>query len=71
MKFRQNPDIREKLDATGDKIIVEASPRDKIWGIGLGEKEALERGEEGWKGLNLLGKALMKARTTLREEAKA
>jgi ribA/ribD-fused uncharacterized protein len=59
------------LDATGERKIVEASPSDKIWGIGLGEKGALERGEQGWRGLNLLGKALMDARTILREEAKA
>jgi len=71
LKFRQNPDLRSKLDATGDKIIVEASPLDKIWGIGLAEKSALEKGEKAWRGLNLLGKALMKARTILREEAKA
>lgn len=71
LKFRQNSDLRGMLEATGDKMIVEASPLDKIWGIGLGEKGALERGEAGWRGLNLLGKALMKARTILREEAKA
>ncbi|KIM85821.1 hypothetical protein PILCRDRAFT_817036 [Piloderma croceum F 1598] len=71
LKFRHNPNLRHLLDATGDKMIVEASPLDKIWGIGLGEKGALEKGEEGWRGLNLLGKALMQARTILREEAKS
>ena len=71
MKFRQNLGLRRKLEATGDNKIVEASPLDNIWGIGLGEKGALERGEQGWRGQNLLGKALMQARKTLREEAKA
>jgi ribA/ribD-fused uncharacterized protein len=71
LKFRQNPDLRRLLDATGDKMIVEASPLDKIWGIGLDEKGALERGKKGWRGLNLLGEALMQARTILREEAKS
>jgi len=71
LKFRQNPHLRRLLDATGDKMIVEASPLDKIWGIGLGEKEALEKGEKGWRGLNLLGKALMQARAILRDEAKS
>jgi len=45
---------------------VEASPKDKIWGIGLGAKSAVEKGEEAWKGLNLLGKALMEVREMLR-----
>jgi ribA/ribD-fused uncharacterized protein len=67
LKFGQNPHLRQKLEATEDKTIVEASPRDKIWGIGLGAKSALEKGEEGWRGLNLLGKALMEVRTMLRE----
>ena len=69
LKFRQNPELSRMLDATGDKKIVEASPLDKIWGIGLGEKEAIARGGRGWRGQNLLGKALMKARKVLREEA--
>lgn len=65
-KFRQNEELRESLLATGDKFIVEASPRDRIWGIGFGEKRALEV-RSRW-GLNLLGKALMDVRKTLREE---
>jgi ribA/ribD-fused uncharacterized protein len=70
MKFRQNEELKEKLLGTGNREIVEASPRDRIWGIGFGEKRALE--SEGVKrrwGLNLLGKALVEARRILREEA--
>jgi ribA/ribD-fused uncharacterized protein len=67
LKFRQNEELKGKLLETGEKIIVEASPRDRIWGIGFGEKNALER-MDSW-GLNLLGKALVEVRKRLREEA--
>lgn len=59
-KFEQNAELRDKLIKTGDKKIVEASPRDRIWGIGFGEKNALNE-RERW-GLNLLGKALEETR---------
>ena len=58
--------LRDRLLGTGDKEVVEASPRDRIWGVGFGEKNAGKR-KEDW-GLNLLGKALMVARNKLREE---
>ena len=66
LKFRQNEELKEKLLETGEKTIVEASPRDRIWGIGFGEKNALGRHNK-W-GENLLGKVLMEARKQLREE---
>ena len=66
LKFRQNEELREKLLATGDKTIVEASPRDRIWGIGFGERNALNQ-KERW-GLNLLGKALEETRRILHAE---
>lgn len=70
LKFRQNPELRELLLATGEKHLVEASPRDRIWGVGFGEKKALQE-KDRW-GLNLLGKALEKTRDILRaEEAEA
>ena len=65
-KFRQNGELREELFGTGEKMIVEASPRDRIWGVGFGEKRALDVVDR-W-GLNLLGKALMETRRILREE---
>ena len=58
--------LRDRLLGTGDKEVVEGSPRDRIWGVGCGEKNAGKR-KEDW-GLNLLGKALMVARNKLREE---
>ncbi|KZV88237.1 DUF1768-domain-containing protein [Exidia glandulosa HHB12029] len=66
LKFRQDDNLREKLLATGDKILVEASPQDRIWGIGYPQKTALLHKDE-W-GLNLLGQALMNVRAKLRAE---
>ncbi|KAL2165480.1 hypothetical protein VTH06DRAFT_780 [Thermothelomyces fergusii] len=60
--------IRELLLRTGDREIVEASPLDRIWGIGFGPDKA-ESMRKRW-GLNLLGKALMAVREELRKEAK-
>lgn len=65
-KFTASPTLKAKLLATGDKRLVEASPRDKIWGIGYGAENALKN-HRSW-GTNLLGKALEKVREQLREE---
>jgi ribA/ribD-fused uncharacterized protein len=66
LKFMQHEGLKEKLLATGELHLVEASPKDKIWGIGLAadDPRALNPGE--WPGQNLLGKALMGVRTWLR-----
>ena len=69
LKFSQNPDFGKALLATGDRIIVEASPIDTIWGVGLAEKDPLILDERNWKGLNLLGKSLMKVREMLNKDA--
>lgn len=66
LKFRQNPELREKLIATGEKKLAEASPRDRIWGIGFGEKNAMARKDE-W-GLNLLGEILEETREILKQD---
>ncbi|KAI9887787.1 MAG: hypothetical protein M1823_000428 [Watsoniomyces obsoletus] len=55
--------LKKVLLETGDKEIVEASPRDRIWGIGFGGKNA-PANRHRW-GLNLLGKALMEVRAQL------
>jgi ribA/ribD-fused uncharacterized protein len=65
-KFTQNPELKHELLSTGDRIIVEASPLDKIWGIGMGENEPGNENPENWKGLNLLGLAIMLVRNQLR-----
>lgn len=62
-------DLWKRLDETGERELVEASPRDRIWGVGFGEANA-EKMRGRW-GLNLLGKALMAARKRLREEENA
>ncbi|KAI1195991.1 hypothetical protein F5X97DRAFT_306486 [Nemania serpens] len=65
-KFGQNPILGRKLLATGDRLLVEAAPRDRVWGIGYAEKDAMSH-REHW-GENKLGKALMVARAQLRRE---
>lgn len=64
-KFRQSPMLREYLETTGSKILVEASPKDTIWGIGLGQDDPAAQDPHQWKGLNLLGFCLMRARAAL------
>ncbi|KAI1122461.1 hypothetical protein F5Y10DRAFT_281703 [Nemania abortiva] len=61
--------FREVLLATGDRELVEASPRDRIWGVGFGAKGA-EAKRAKW-GMNLLGKCLMEVREQFRKEAEA
>ncbi|EWC48702.1 hypothetical protein DRE_00007 [Drechslerella stenobrocha 248] len=65
-KFTQNEDLKTQLLETGNRELVEASPRDKIWGVGFGAANAPKR-RERW-GLNLLGKALMDVRERIRQE---
>jgi ribA/ribD-fused uncharacterized protein len=66
LKFGQNECLKRQLVATGDKILVEGSPYDKIWGVGLHYEDALILDEKTWKGENLLGKDLMEARNQLK-----
>lgn len=61
-KFTQNPDLMAKLKATGDAIMAEASPHDKIWGIGLAANDPNARNPEKWNGQNILGDILMEIR---------
>ena len=65
-KFSQNKDLQAFLLNTGDRILVEASPRDRIWGIGLSENAPEIENPYFWKGLNLLGFALMEVRRLIR-----
>jgi ribA/ribD-fused uncharacterized protein len=70
-KFGQDEALRAHLLATGDAVLVEASPRDRIWGIGMGASNPSARDPSGWRGRNLLGFALVRARAILRGELPA
>jgi len=65
LKFSQDLELKKTLMATGDRVIAEASPYDKIWGIGLeqnGDADIIED-VTSWQGLNLLGICLMNVRS--------
>lgn len=65
-KFTQNAHLLAELQVTGNKTLVEASPTDRIWGIGLAEDDprALDRSQ--WQGTNWLGEILTLVRNELR-----
>lgn len=65
-KYRQNPDLFKLLLATGDDVFVEASPEDRVWGIGMRKTDKGIGNPMNWKGLNLLGKAITEAKRLLR-----
>jgi len=65
-KFGQHPDMARFLVSTGDAVIVEASPYDRVWGIGLKKDDARAADPGTWRGQNLLGFALMDVRDALR-----
>ena len=67
-KFRQNPELKEKLLATGDAILAECAFQDQIWAIGLTLKDENRFRMEKWRGQNLLGFTLMQVREKLRRE---
>lgn len=65
-KFTQHADLRRFLLATGDSLLVEASPYDRIWGIGIGPENPDVQRPDKWRGQNLLGFALMEVRDEIR-----
>ncbi|HEY1173232.1 MAG TPA: NADAR family protein [Verrucomicrobiae bacterium] len=65
-KFSQHADLRYFLLNTGDKVLIEASPYDRIWGIGLSASDERAEKPSQWRGLNLLGFALMEVRERLK-----
>jgi ribA/ribD-fused uncharacterized protein len=65
-KFSQHVPLKEYLLTTGDRVLVEASPVDAIWGIGLAATHPDAMHPAKWPGENLLGFALMEVRDQLR-----
>jgi ribA/ribD-fused uncharacterized protein len=64
-KFSQNPKFLKKLLATDPSLLVESSPVDTIWGVGLHKTDPLILEQKNWKGLNLLGNILTRLRNDL------
>lgn len=65
LKFYQNNNLKEFLISTNSKVIVEASPYDRVWGIGLSQDDPKAKHPNNWNGENLLGFALMEIRDLL------
>jgi hypothetical protein len=64
-KFSQNANLQRFLLNTGDRVLVEASPLDPIWGIGMSREDDDATNPLRWRGRNLLGFALMEVRRRL------
>jgi ribA/ribD-fused uncharacterized protein len=69
-KFTQNLNFKDELMKTGDKEIVEASPYDAIWGIGMGVDHADIMDKSKWQGTNWLGEAIIRVRETINNNNK-
>lgn len=67
-KFSQHMAMKAFLLSTGAKVLVEASPYDQIWGIGLSREAPQAQDPRKWLGTNLLGFALMEVRDELKEQ---
>lgn len=66
LKFQQSPELRRYLLDTAEAVLVEASPQDRIWSIGLAADDPHACDPRLWRGENLLGFALMRVRSLLR-----
>ena len=65
-KFSQNAELKSYLLSTKDKVLAEASPYDKIWGIGLSIDDEMRFNMTKWRGQNFLGEVLMQVREALK-----
>lgn len=67
-KFSQNEDLKAFLLNTNQRVLVEASPYDRIWGIGMGADDPKAENPALWNGTNFLGFCLMEVRDIIREQ---
>ncbi|MGG1445348.1 NADAR family protein [Brevibacillus laterosporus] len=67
LKFSQHPELKSYLLHTGNRVLVEASPYDRVWGIGLAQNHPDAERPQHWRGENLLGFALMLVREQFRD----
>merc|ERR1712129_499836 len=67
-KFSEDADLKALLLSTGVQVIAEASPRDRVWGIGVSGGDERARDPSQWLGRNIHGRALMQVREYLRGE---
>ena len=68
LKFSQNKELKKFLLSTNDAVLVEASPYDKVWGVGLKRDDVKINNPNKWQGENLLGFALMEVREKLQKK---
>lgn len=68
-KYEQNPELRLQLFKTADTLLVEASPTDHRWGIGLSMDSEFIRMKSLWRGQNIMGRLLTKLRDRLLERS--
>lgn len=66
-KFSQHPELRNKLQDTGTKLLAEANPRDKYWGIGTSFDTSKAKDPAKWPGKNVVGNMLQELRSELKE----
>ncbi len=67
-KFSQNPELWNVLKQTGHRLLVEASPYDRIWGIGMKSSDPHANHPLKWRGKNGLGFALTEVRQELAQK---
>ncbi|XP_064606261.1 riboflavin biosynthesis protein VVA0006-like [Liolophura sinensis] len=70
-KFTQNQELKQALLATRGTTLVEASPRDRKWGVGLGVNNEGVHSRKKWRGKNLLGQILTSVRDEIEMKEKS
>lgn len=67
-KFSQNSYLLERLMESDGTTLVEASPYDRIWGVGMRANNPLIQKRENWLGKNWLGEVLTEVREILKSK---